>query len=92
MPARIIEFEATPNPDAIKCVLQGGAPSRAGRSLRSYSDADAASNDPLARSLLAIPGVAGVLIHDAWFTVRRTPGADWNAIKAGIRSAVGQQE
>lgn len=87
MPLKIVEFQPTPNPDALKCVLAGderrGGPHADG-TLRSYADAAQAEGDPLARAVLAIPGVRRVLIEKGWMTVTRRPGADWDAIRGAL--------
>ncbi|MFZ4572913.1 MAG: NifU N-terminal domain-containing protein [Phycisphaerales bacterium] len=80
MPPRVTEFVPTPNPNALKCVVEGSL----GAGPRSFSAPADAASDPIARMLLSIPGVKSVLIHDAWFTVSKSPDADWKAIKAAI--------
>lgn len=87
---RPVNFEPTPNPDALKCVLAspppplGGPGGGPGGGLRSYRDPAAAADDPLARALLALPGVAGVFISERFITVTRQSGAKWPAIRKGI--------
>lgn len=80
MAFKVLAFEATPNPNALKVVLDrspGDAP-------RSYREADAAKGDALAEALFAIPGVSNVLIHDGWLTVGKTPEAQWKALRPRI--------
>lgn len=81
---KVVEFEATPNPNAIKCWLDG----RASAGPRSYFNAEAAQGDPLARSLFAIPGVTNVLILGDWITVSKGPQTPWPAVKNAIRRAL----
>ncbi|MDX2131718.1 MAG: NifU N-terminal domain-containing protein [Planctomycetota bacterium] len=84
MPYRIVEVVQTPNPDALKFVLDASpAPDRP-RSVRSRAEAA----DPLAGALMAIEGVSHVLIHDGWITVSRTPGTPWDALRRRVAEAL----
>ena len=85
---RDITFEPTPNPLATKCVtpvplVDAPAP---------FRSIDAAAGDGpgprLARALLAIPGVAHVLLHPGFVTVVRAPEARWASLKPGVRRAL----
>ncbi len=86
---RFVRFETTPNPNAIKCVIQADAHESA-LGIRSYCNPDAArdADDPLAHDLFDIPGVANLLIHTAFITVGKSPDARWSALKPRIRSAI----
>lgn len=84
MPARIVRFESTPNPNALKCV----ADRTLSETARSHSRAPAKGSDPLAEALFALEGVTNVLILHDWVTVNRAAGADWKSIKAGVKRAV----
>lgn len=77
---RITDFQATPNPNAIKCVLDHRLPDTP----RSYFRPDQAAGDPLAIALFAIPGVTNLLIHEAFITVGKRPDADWKSIKPAV--------
>lgn len=93
MPRTVQSFEATPNPNALKCVLDGALPameSHAGPASRSYRSAQAASGDPLAAALFAAaPGaITSVLIHEHWITVNKAPSADWKTVKAAVTAAL----
>lgn len=78
---KVVEFESTPNPNAVKCWLDG----RVSEGPRSYFNAAAAAGDPLAGALFAIPGVVNVLILGDWITVSKSPEASWPAVKSGVR-------
>lgn len=85
---RVLRFEETPNPHALKIVLDAplpaqGAPPR-GSPPRSFRSPDAAKDDPLALAVLSIPGVTGVLFGDDWLTITRHARADWSSIKPGV--------
>lgn len=75
-----VRFQQTPNPNALKCVLN--RPVGGGR--RSYFNAEEARDDALAAALFAIPGVTNVLIQGDWVTVGKSPGADWKSIQPSI--------
>lgn len=84
MPYTVLKFQETPNPNALKCVLDrspGAAP-------RSYFNAAAAASDPLARALFSVPGVTNVLISDGWLTVSKAPGIPWAPVRAGVERAL----
>jgi hypothetical protein len=78
---KVVSFESTPNPNAVKCLLDG----RVSQGPRSYRDAGAAAGDPLARRLFEIDGVTNVLILGDWITVGKEPAVGWAEIKAGVR-------
>lgn len=90
MPHTIVEFQATPNPNALKCVLDRpllpapSAPS-AGPAIRSYRSAAAATDDPLGRALMGVSGVSSVLIAEGWITINKAAGAGWPAIKKEVQ-------
>lgn len=84
MGARILRFESTPNPNALKCV----ADRTLSATSRSHSCAPDPSSDPLGAALFALEGVTNVLILHDWVTVNRRAGADWKPIKAGVKRAV----
>ena len=88
---RFIAFEPTPNPNAIKCVIEPDE-AHAASGIRSYFTADAAGAepDPLAHALFAIPGVANLLIHSAFITVGKSPEAKWPAIKPRVKAVIGE--
>ncbi|MFV0623664.1 NifU family protein [Sphingomonas sp. ac-8] len=76
-----IEFEQTPNPDALR-VLPGRIVSEGGP--RQY-DRGAAAADPLAAELLALPGVARVMLGREFVTVVRLDASvDWKALRPEI--------
>ncbi|MCC6968918.1 MAG: NifU N-terminal domain-containing protein [Phycisphaerales bacterium] len=80
----VVEFQETPNPHAMKCVLDRAI----SESPRSYFTREQASADPLASSLFALEGVTNVLILGNFVTVSKAPGASWKALKAGVERAM----
>lgn len=83
---KIKSYQETPNPNALKCVLDG----RTGDKTRSYFKAADAAGDPLAERLFAIPGVTNVLIHSDWITVSKGAEAGWKGIKKEIERVLGE--
>jgi hypothetical protein len=80
-----MRFEPTPNPNALKCVLdtpRTGAIVSAGKT-------EEAGGDPLALALLGIPGITRVLLHTAFVTVSKEPGVDWAPIKRAVKKVLG---
>lgn len=80
----VVRFETTPNPNAMKCIVDGPLADPP-RPYRHAADADA---DPIARSLFAIEGVTGVLLSRDWLTVNKSAQAAWGPIRDGIRQAL----
>lgn len=79
----VTEFQPTPNPNAVKCILD--------RVIRdpalgpaSFRSAEAAQGDALAGALFAIPGVTNILINGDWITVGKQAGQSWPSVRAGI--------
>lgn len=82
--AGLVTFQTTPNPNALKCVVEGVISDRP----RSFFKAADAAGDELGTALFAIPGVTNILIQDRWLTVCKSPEADWKGIKAGVEKVV----
>jgi len=81
----VTSFESTPNPHAVKIVLDGPIASSP-RSYRQPPPAD--STDALAVALYAIEGVRVVLIHHEFVTVGKAPDAKWPVIKRKAKAAI----
>lgn len=88
MPYSVRHFQPTPNPNAVKCILDRKATERP----RSYFRAQEAAGDPLGAALFAIAGVTNVLISGDWITVNKSPEADWKSVKAGIERVLREAE
>ncbi len=84
MPYAIVRFQDTPNPNAIKCVLDRSP----GPMPRSYPRAADADDDPIAAALFRVPDVTNVLMHDGWITVGKRDDANWAAVKKGVAAAL----
>ncbi len=88
-----IRVEATPNPNSLKfsanrAVWQGRA--------QTFSSPDQALMVPLARDLLAVPGVKSVFFLRDFVTVTRESGSAWEPIigqvESLLRTHLGDQE
>jgi len=84
VPYKVLRFQPTPNPNALKCILDGALP----EPIRSYRAPAEGQGDPLACELFAIPGVTGLLISGKWITVSKDGGADWLAIRSGVEAVL----
>ncbi len=90
MAYRVVRFESTPNPNAVKCVVEpspGAVP-------RSYFNAGQAEEegDGLAVALFGVAGVTNVLIHVEFVTVCKETGAKWGAVKAGVERVLAEAD
>lgn len=83
---RIVGYEETPNPNAIKCL----ADSVLSPVPASFRTAEAAAGHPLAEALFAVPGVTNVFILNNWLTIGRVPGKPWGPIKKAVERAIRQ--
>ena len=81
---KVSEIQPTPNPNALKFVLD--------RTVAdppiSFLSAEAAHDHPLGSKLFAVPGVSSLLLLGDFITVNKLPEADWPAIKRGVREVL----
>src|SRR6185436_1583660 len=71
---KIADIEYTPNPNAVKFILK--EPVTQGTS-RSYQNAAAAQNDPLASALFNVGHVTSVFYMDRFITINKEDDVDW---------------
>jgi NFU1 iron-sulfur cluster scaffold homolog, mitochondrial len=71
---KVINIEPTPNPDALKFVVQRPILKRG---VRSFRDFGSAVGDPLGSALFAMGSVTSVFYMDRFVTVNKEPGALW---------------
>jgi hypothetical protein len=74
----IREFQATPNPNALKLLLDKSVCDQP------LSFLSPAAN-PLARQLFSVHGVTAVLILGDFITINKSPEAKWPDIKRNVR-------
>lgn len=86
MPYTITRFENTPNPNALKCILDRAIPAP----IRSFRSSAEVGDDVLGQALFRVPGVAGILINGSWMTVNKLPEATWASVKAGVQAALAE--
>lgn len=89
MAGAIKEYEPTPNPNALKCVLRTPLTSaralRSVRTVRGYTaPGPSQEEDELAAALFAVAGVASVLIHPTWVTIGKQAETPWSSIKSHV--------
>ena len=60
----------------------------AGERSRSYSDAESAGADPLARSLFEIGGVRALLLRENLVVVTKASDADWSELIARVQEVI----
>lgn len=82
MPYKVTRFQPTPNPNALKCILDSPLP----EPIRSFRRKEDAAADLLGAALFSIPGVTGLLLSGSWLTVNKAPDADWSPIKKAVHS------
>lgn len=84
--APLIQFEYTPNPEAVR--ILPGIPLARGAAVERRSGEDTA-NYPVATAFLAIDGIASVLIGRDFVTaVRASPDLPWSRLKPQLLMAV----
>lgn len=75
---RVQDVDLTPNPQALKFILNERLLKRESRSYKNIEDA---KNDPLALGILNIPGIESVFYMDKFITVEKNPDIDWGKIQ-----------
>lgn len=82
---KVMNFEPTPNPNAMKFnvdgkLIEGGS--------RSFDSADAGSNDTLAKALFDLGKVTSVFYMPGFVTVNKSPEADWASLAPSIARTI----
>ena len=86
MPFRVTEVQPTPNPNAVKFVLDrpiSDAPT-------SFLSADQATSHPIAQRLFAVAGVSSLLLLGDFVTVNKHADASWSPIKRKVRQVLAE--
>ena len=81
-----IRLEFTPNPNALKYVLDEQVLMPRGSA--SFSDAKSAEGSPLAKRLMAIPGVSACMIGSNFVSVTKSEAGDWEVLDLQTRDAL----
>ena len=74
---KVTNIENTPNPDALKFMLDATIMESGSKQ---FDSKGGASDDPLAKALFDIPGVASVFYMGEFVTVTKDAGSDWNKV------------
>lgn len=83
---KIEEIEYTPNPNAVKFVLDQQL--TMGGMTRSFETAEAAEGVPLAKQIMAIEHVKSLFFADRWLTVTQDGEADWHGLMREIAEPI----
>jgi NFU1 iron-sulfur cluster scaffold homolog, mitochondrial len=75
---RVQDVDLTPNPQALKFVLNEKLLKM---ETRSYPNKAAAENDPFAKGIFEIDGVESVFYMDKFVTIEKRPDIDWGKIQ-----------
>jgi hypothetical protein len=81
MAFRLLEVQPTPNPNALKFVLDRSISDQP----LSFFNAEAAREHPLASKLFDVSGVASILLLGDFVTVNKRPDARWDLIRKRVR-------
>ncbi|MGE5402647.1 MAG: NifU family protein [Ignavibacteriales bacterium] len=75
---RVQDVDLTPNPQALKFILNAKLLKR---ETRHFKNREEAQNDPLAKGIFEIEGVESVFYMDKFITVEKSPAIDWGKIQ-----------
>ena len=81
MAFKVLEVQPTPNPNAMKFVLDRSISDQP----TSFFESRAAQGHPVASHLFAVPGVSSVLLLGDFVTVNKKPDAKWSDITAQVK-------
>lgn len=81
MPFTVVEVQPTPNPNALKFLLDREIATQP----ISFFSADAATDHSIASRLFAIQGVSSLLLLGDFVTVNKSADASWPPIKEQVR-------
>ena len=87
MTFRVVEVQPTPNPNALKFMLDREIASQP----TSFLTAGAATGHAIASRLFAIPGVSSLLLLGDFVTVNKSPEANWADIKARVQRVLSSE-
>jgi hypothetical protein len=80
-----IDVQATPNPNALKFVIDRPTTDGAPRSFRSVEEA---AGNPMGTGLLEVAGVESVFMTANFISVMKTEGAQWEQIVPEVTRAI----
>jgi NFU1 iron-sulfur cluster scaffold homolog, mitochondrial len=83
---RVTEVQPTPNPNAVKFMLDRPISEQP----MSYFNAAAAGDHPVAKALFAVPGVTSLLLLGDFITVNKRPEAKWPDVRKQVESVLSE--
>jgi len=86
MNIEVIDVQPTPNPNAMKFVLNQTLSERP----LSYFNSGSAPQGTLAARLFAVDGVASLLVLNDFVTVNKTPEANWKTLTPAVKAVLTQ--
>jgi len=86
MSFRVREVQTTPNPNALKFMLDRVISDHP----TSFFNAQAAVDHPLALRLFDIPGVSSLLFLGDFVTINKSPTARWTDIKSSVEKTLAE--
>jgi hypothetical protein len=81
---KVVELQPTPNPNAVKFILDREVVAQP----TSFFNAEQATDHPLAKKLFAIPGVGSLLFLGDFVTVNKRPDVPWKDITKAVESVL----
>ena len=84
MPYEVMEIQATPNPNALKFVLDHAIASQP----MSFFSAESARDHAIASGLFSVAGVSSLLLLNDFVTVNKQSDAGWPAITGRVREVL----
>jgi hypothetical protein len=81
---KVSEVQPTPNPNALKFILDRNVVDQP----TSFFNREQAVDHPLASKLFAIPGVSSVLLLGDFITVNKTPEVAWKGITKAVQTVL----
>ena len=88
MPCTVVEYETTPNPNALKCWLD--QPISDGPV--SFLNAEAAKGHSLAEPLFATGKIGNLLLNGTWLTVGKIEKTTWPTVKKHLERVLSGYE
>ncbi|MBI4564281.1 MAG: NifU N-terminal domain-containing protein [Planctomycetes bacterium] len=83
MPVQV-RVDPTPNPHSLKLTLSHTVAAKP----VTYANSAAAEADPLAKKLLAVPGVRSVFMLGNFITVTKDAAVEWDALTPKLKEAL----
>ena len=80
----VSEIQPTPNPNALKFILDRAVVAQP----TSFFNKEQAVDHPLAMKLFAIPGVSSLLLLGDFITVNKTPEVPWKDIANAVEKVL----